>query len=247
MSQYVNSYEKKSVLHIELNRVDKKNALTSDMYLALANIFSAANQSDSIKVIFFKGADGCFCAGNDIADFLKPETVSEDGNIIKFLYALAENKKPLVAAVSGPAVGIGTTLLLHCDLVYATDKTLFSLPFINLGLCPEAASSYLLPKQIGRLRASELLLLGDSFDAKKALDYGIINEVVDSNGYWQYAETIAEKLAKKPLPALMATKKLMMESPEHIKSVIKKEIKDFSALLETDEAKAIFQSFLARS
>lgn len=234
------------VMHIELHRLDKKNALTVEMYIAIEQAFKEAKASDDVKVILFKGGKNCFCAGNDIADFLDDSAFLSDAPIVTFLHELASIDKPIIAAVSGPAVGIGTTLLLHCDLVYATQKTLFSLPFVNLGVSPEAGSSYLLPKQVGRVRSAELLLLGEPFDAQKAKEFGLINEIVDEEHYWDYAQAVAEKLANKPAQALKAAKKLSLQEQEKVHQVIDVEIAEFVKLLKTDDAKAIFKKFLER-
>lgn len=247
MTKLVKSFTEQAVLHIELNRAEKKNALIAEMYSELTSIFQAAAEDDSVHVILFKGGRDCFCAGNDIADFLDESVLDADGPIATLLHELARVKKPMIAAVSGPAIGIGTTLLLHCDLVYATEQTLFSLPFVNLGVCAEAGSSYLLSRQIGHVRAAELLLLGENFDAATAKEYGIINAIVDASSYWEFAQKQAEKLARKPLSALLANKQLMKPDEEKVHQVIDQEIALFSQLLKTKAAKAIFQKFLGKS
>lgn len=199
MSEFVSSHIENKVLHIELSRTDKKNALTSEMYTALTKEFAEAKSNSDIHVVLFKGAKDCFCAGNDIADFLEQPVLESGSPVLTFLKELYSFNKPIVAAVSGPAVGIGTTFLLHCDLVYATEQTYFSLPFVDLGLCPEAGSSYLLPRQIGYVRAAELLLLAEPFNAAKAKELGVINDIIDAENYWQFAQEKAEKLAKNQL------------------------------------------------
>src|SRR5690606_37526064 len=179
------------VLHIELNRPEAKNALTTEMYRALVAIFARARDDDGVRVVLFKGGRGCFCAGNDIGDFLEQPVLSEGSPVLNFLHELADFDKPLIAAVAGPAIGVATTFLLHCDLVYATESAVFSLPFVNLGISPEAASTYLLPRQLGYPRAAELLLLGERFNAARALELGLINGVVGEETYWEHATTQA--------------------------------------------------------
>lgn len=246
MSEFVSSHIENKVLHIELSRTDKKNALTSDMYTALTKEFAEAKSNSDIHVVLFKGAKDCFCAGNDIADFLEQPVLDSGSPVLSFLKELYSFNKPIVAAVSGPAVGIGTTFLLHCDLVYATEQTYFSLPFVDLGLCPEAGSSYLLPRQIGYVRAAELLLLAEPFDAHKAKDLGVINDIVDADNYWQFAQEKAEKLARKPAHALQVSRQLIRSNASMVGQAIEREARSFSELLKSDEAKAIFKKFLEK-
>ncbi len=246
MTELVQSFVNNGVMHLELNRMDKKNSLNSEMYLAMTESIIAAENDPDVRVILFKGGFGCFCAGNDIQDFLDEEVIAPGSPIATFLHLLVDIKKPMIAAVSGPAIGIGTTLLLHCDLVYATDKTVFSLPFVNLGVCAEAGSSYLLAQQVGHIRASELLMFGDSFDAQIAKGYGLINQVVAESDYWDFAIDKAEQLAAKPNDSLLTTKALMKTERATLHEVIDQEIAEFSRLLKTEEAKTIFNKFLKR-
>ena len=246
MSELVTSQLVNNVLHIDFHREDKKNALTSEMYTALTSILAKAKSNNEVNVVLFKGSEGCFCAGNDIADFLQQTVLDEGSPVLKFLQEVSTFDKPMVAAVSGPAVGIGTTLLLHCDLVYATDKTYFSLPFVDLGLCPEAGSSYLLPRQLGYVQAAELLLLAEPFDAAKAKDLGIINDVVDSESYFEVAQEKAEKLARKPAHALRVSRQLLRSNSGLVSKAIEREARSFSELLGSEEAKSIFKKFLEK-
>ena len=246
MSELVTSQLVNNVLHIDFHREDKKNALTSEMYSALTSILAKAKSNNEVNVVLFKGSEGCFCAGNDIADFLQQTVLDEGSPVLKFLQEVSTFDKPMVAAVSGPAVGIGTTLLLHCDLVYATNKTYFSLPFVDLGLCPEAGSSYLLPRQLGYVQAAELLLLAEPFDAAKAKDLGIINDVVDSESYFEVAQEKAEKLARKPAHALRVSRQLLRSNSGLVSKAIEREARSFSELLGSEEAKSIFKKFLEK-
>lgn len=246
MSELVTSQLVNNVLHIDFHREDKKNALTSEMYTALTSILAKAKSTDEVNVVLFKGSEGCFCAGNDIADFLQQTVLDEGSPVLKFLQEVTNFDKPMVAAVSGPAVGIGTTLLLHCDLVYATDQTYFSLPFVDLGLCPEAGSSYLLPRQLGYVQAAELLLLAEPFDAAKAKELGIINDIVDSGSYIEVAQGKAEKLASKPAHALRVSRQLLRSNSGLVSKAIEREARSFSELLGSEEAKAIFKKFLGK-
>lgn len=234
------------VLHIELNRPEAKHALTTEMYRALVAIFANARDDDGVRVVLFKGGRGCFCAGNDIGDFLEQPVLSEGSPVLDFLHELADFDKPLLAAVAGPAIGVATTFLLHCDLVYATESAVFSLPFVNLGISPEAASTYLLPRQLGYPRAAELLLLGERFNAARALELGLINGVVDEETYWEFATGQAEKLAAKPAAAVRATKRLMRGDVGTLHEVIDREARQFVALRDSEEARAIFRQFLRR-
>lgn len=244
MTDLVNSFVENNVYHIELNRHDKYNALTTDMYISLTEAFAWARTEADIHVILFKGGKGCFCAGNDIQDFVSQPVLSEGSDVLKFLHEVGKINKPLIAAVSGPAIGVATTFLLHCDLVYATESTVFSLPFVNLGLCPEAGSTYLLPRLVGNVRAAELLFFGDKFDALRALELGLINKIVDEESYWAYAQQQAEILAQKPKEALQVTKKLLKADTQKIHDIIDREAEEFVKLRDSDTAQTIFARFL---
>ena len=197
------------VMTLTFHRVDKKNSITRAMYAALADALEAAAQDASVRVVVLQGDPTVFSAGNDIGDFLQQPPSSQDSPVFRFLRAIATFPKPIVAAVCGPAVGVGTTLLLHCDLVYAGDNAAFALPFVNLGLVPEAASSLLLPQMLGYHRAAEALLLGEPFMAEAALEVGLVNRVVPPTECNAAAQQQARKLAAKPLASLIETKRLM--------------------------------------
>ena len=197
------------VMTITLNRVDKKNAITSAMYAAMADALNSATDDASVRVVVLQGQETFFCAGNDIGDFLNHPPTAEDSPVYRFLKTISTFPKPLVAAVCGVAVGVGTTLLLHCDLAYAGDNAAFSLPFANLGLCPEASSSLLAPQMFGHHRAAELLLLGEPIKADAALAMGLVNRVVPAAEANALAQAQARKLAAKPMRSLLEIKRLM--------------------------------------
>lgn len=244
-------HRENAVLTMTFNRVDKKNALTADMYTALAQAMEDAAGDPAIRVAIIQGDTQVFTAGNDLMDFLsRPPRATAPGEdvppVFRFLKILHHFPKPLIAAVCGPAVGVGTTLLLHCDLIYAGDNAAFSLPFINLGLCPEAGSSDLLPALIGYPRAAEKLLLGEPFYAAEALDLGLINRVLPPGEVNAHAQAQALKLAAKPLSALMASKALMKKSQAHIAAVMEEEFKHFSQLLVGPAAREAMTAFMQK-
>ncbi|QMV75355.1 enoyl-CoA hydratase [Comamonas piscis] len=232
---------------ITFNRVAKKNSLTGAMYLALAGILEQAAGSTEVRVVLFQGDASVFTAGNDLGDFLHGPKPDENAPPFQFLQALATFPKPIVAAVCGPAVGIGTTMLLHCDLVYAGDNAMFSLPFVNLGFCPEGASSLLLPQLMGHQRASEALLLGDPFMAEAALEVGLVNRVVPPTECNTIAQAQAAKLAAKPLASLMASKRLLKSGQmAAVQSRIAEEGRVFADLLQQPAAKEAMQAFMEK-
>lgn len=200
------------VMTLTFNRVDKKNAITAAMYAAMAQALNKAAADASVRVFVFQGHESVFCAGNDIDDFLQRPPAREDAPVFGFLQELAAFDKPMIAAVCGVAVGVGTTLLLHCDMVYAGDNAVFSLPFVNLGISPEAGSSLLLPQMIGYHRAAEVLLLGEPFKAEAALAMGLINRIVPAAEANALAQAQARKLAAKPMSSLRETKRLMKKA-----------------------------------
>ena len=197
------------VMTLTLNRVDKNNSITAAMYSTLADALDQAKADAAVRVVLLQGDATVFSAGNDIGDFLHKPPAGQDSPVFRFLHGIAAFPKPIVAAVCGPAVGIGTTMLLHCDLVYAGDNAAFALPFVNLGLCPEAASSLLVPQMFGYHRAAEALLLGEPFMAEAALEVGLVNRVVPPTEANAIAQAQARKLAAKPISSLIETKRLM--------------------------------------
>ncbi|MDH0382086.1 enoyl-CoA hydratase [Comamonas aquatica] len=235
---------------ITLNRVDKKNSITQAMYSRMAEALTSAATDEAVRVVVLQGDATVFSAGNDIGDFLARQGgqgLPEQSPVFQFLHALADFPKPLIAAVAGPAVGIGTTMLLHCDLVYAGDNAAFSMPFVNLGLCPEAASSLLLPRLMGYQRAAEALLLGKPFMAEAALEAGLVNRVVPPTEVNGVAQAQAAKLAAKPLSALMATKRLMKAGQRaEIKAQMAEEGQSFGRMLTEPAAREAFTAFMEK-
>ena len=196
---------------ITFNRLDKKNALTEAMYSALAEAMQQAASDDAVRVLVIQGDASVFTAGNDIKDFLEHPPTSTDAPVFRFLRQLVSFPKPLIAAVAGPAVGVGTTMLFHCDLVYAGDNAAFAMPFVNLGLCPEAGSSLLAPQLVGHQRAAELLLLGEPFLAETARDIGLVNRITAPTEVNALALAQAQRLASKPMSSLLETKRLLKQ------------------------------------
>ena len=196
---------------LTIHRVAKKNSFTTAMYAGMADVLEQAQADAAVRVLVIQGHETIFSAGNDIADFLQNPPTTLEAPVFRFMRAISSFSKPIVAAVCGPAVGIGTTLLFHCDLVYAGDNAAFSMPFVNLGVCPEAASSLLAPQRMGYGRAAEALLLGEPFLAEAALEMGLISRIVPPAEANALARRQAQKLAAKPLTSLLATKRLMKQ------------------------------------
>ena len=235
------------VMTLTLNRLARKNSITSDMYGALADGIARAREDASVRVVLIQGHETVFSAGNDIGDFLNKPPAGEDSPVFRFLHGIASFPKPLVAAVCGPAVGIGTTMLLHCDLVYAGDNAAFSLPFVNLGLCPEAASSLLVPQMLGYHRAAEALMLGEPFMAEAALEVGLVNRVLPPTEVNGYANAQARKLAAKPITSLVETKRLMKKSQQGaVLQQMADEGESFRKLLVSPAAKEAFTAFMEK-
>jgi enoyl-CoA hydratase/carnithine racemase len=235
-----------SVLEIQLNRPEKKNALTEAMYAAMAEALAAAEQDAAIRVVLFSGAGGVFTAGNDLNDFVASPPSSGEAPVFRFLRAVSTASRVLVAAVEGPAVGIGTTLLLHCDLVVAGQGAKLALPFVNLGLVPEAASSLLLPKLIGHQRASELLLLGEPFDAATAERFGLVNRVVADDEVLPVARGLAARVAAKAPGAVRATKRLLKSDTATVADRMVEEAHDFADRLKSAELREAVTAFFEK-
>lgn len=235
------------VTTLTFNRLDKKNSITSAMYAALADAIEAAAADPAVRCVLIQGHETVFSAGNDIADFLNHPPAGQDSPVFRFLRGIAQFPKPLLAAACGPAVGIGTTLLFHCDLVYAGDNAAFSMPFVNLGLCPEAASSLLVPQMLGYHRAAEALLLGEPFMAEAALEVGLVNRVLPPTEANSYAQGVARKLAAKPLASLVETKRLMKKGQTTlVMETIAEEGASFGRMLREPAAREAFGAFMER-
>ncbi len=246
MNAFVQTQNQAGVLTITLARFDKKNALTQDMYRQLIQALEQAQQDDAVKAVLLQGNDQCFSAGNDLQDFMAMTEVDEASPVIGFLLALSAFPKPLVAAVAGPAVGIGTTVLLHCELVLADANTRFQLPFVALGLCPEAGSSLLLAKRVGQAKANEWLLTGKPFGAAEAQQHGLINQVVEGDVCAQ-GLALAKQLAALPAGAMQSSKALLKSwGQAELKACIEDEAEVFSRLLQGSECKAAIQAFFSR-
>ena len=236
-----------SILRIQLNRPAKRNAMTSAMYVALADILNKAAKDDNTRVVLWHGAGDSFCAGNDIDDFLKNPPGPGESPQARLMEALVNFDKPLVAAVQGAAIGGGTTMLLHCDFIYAGESTKFQMPFINLAVVPEFGSSSIVPARIGHVRAAELILLGTPFDAKRAAELGLVNQVMPDTDVMAKARETAEKLAAKPAAALQASKRLLKQpSREQVKAAMKAENEEFSVQVRSGDAKEAFNAFLEK-
>jgi enoyl-CoA hydratase/carnithine racemase len=234
------------VMTITFNRLDKKNSITASMYAAMAEALAHAATDSAVRVVVFQGHESIFSAGNDIGDFLNQPPTTQDSPVFRFLRGIATFEKPLLAAVAGPAVGIGTTMLFHCDLVYAGDNAAFSMPFVNLGLCPEAASSLLAPRMFGYHRAAEALLMGEPFFAEAAQEVGLVNRVVPPTEVNGYAQAQARKLAGKPLSSLIETKRLMKGDTQAVLQKMDEEGQSFGRMLREPAAKEAFGAFMEK-
>ncbi|MES2480477.1 MAG: enoyl-CoA hydratase [Pseudomonadota bacterium] len=241
------THSEAGVTTITLNRLERKNSLTAAMYQMLADALTAAAADPATRAVVIQGHETVFSAGNDIGDFLSQPPTGPQAPVFRFLRAIATFPKPLLAAVCGPAVGVGTTMLFHCDLVYAGDNAAFSMPFVNLGLCPEAGSSLLVPRMFGYHRAAEALLLGDPFMAEAALEVGLVNRVVPPSEATSVAQAQARKLAAKPLGSLLETKRLMKSDTQpQVLAQIEQESAVFARLLGEPAAKEAFGAFMEK-
>lgn len=246
MSQYIDTSSEGGICTVTINRPDKKNALTRDMYNAIADVIRLAKDDADKRVVLLLGAGSDFCAGNDMSDFLTRTEDNYRPSAVELLLELTQTSVPIVAAVQGRAIGIGTTLLSHCDFVYAEPDATFSLPFVNLGVVPEAASSQTLPLQAGYHKAAELLMLGEPFDATMANDIGVVSAISPSGKARATALATAAKLAAKPRQALRQTKGLMRRSPENLHDRMLAEIEIFRECLLSDSAKEIMTAFVEK-
>lgn len=235
------------ILRVQLNRPQKRNAMTASMYLKLADVFSEAAKDEGTRVVLWHGAGDAFCAGNDIEDFLKNPPGPGESPQARLMKALVDFDKPVVTAVHGAAIGGGTTMLTHCDFVYAGQSAKFQMPFINLAVVPEFGSSYSIPARIGYLRAAELILLGRPFDAGRAVDLGLVTEVFPDQNLMSAATETARTLAAKSAGALRASKRLM-KAPfrEQMTAAMRAENEEFSVHVQSDDAKEALSAFLEK-
>jgi enoyl-CoA hydratase/carnithine racemase len=238
---------REAILHIQMNRPEKRNALTRAMYQSMADAIQGADKDSAVRVILLTGTKDCFTSGNDLADFMSAHDEPGIQPRNPFLSVISRAEKPIVAAVSGSAIGIGTTMLLHCDLVYAGMKARFQIPFVNLGLCPELASSLLIPRLVGHQRASELLLLGEAFSAQAAWEFGLVNAVCPEEDLFETALRKARQLAAQPSISVRTTKALMKRPMEAaVSKAIGEELEHFIQLLKSAAAAEAFQAFAER-
>jgi enoyl-CoA hydratase/carnithine racemase len=246
-SELVLVEDRDGVRSIRMNRPARKNALTQEMYLGLAAALEGANDDPAARVLLLRGAGGSFTSGNDLGDFLHNPVAGLDGPVGRFLAALVALEKPLVCGVQGPAIGVGSTLLLHADLVVAAEDASFLFPFVNLGVVPEAGSSLLLPLLCGLQEASALLMLGERFDAARARELRLVHRVVPTAELDAVAEALAATLADKPLGALMATRRLL-RAPlrDRLQAVMAAEGEEFVGRLASAEAIEAFTAFFEK-
>jgi enoyl-CoA hydratase/carnithine racemase len=243
MAEFIRIEQNDHILTLTISRVDKRNALNNAMYGTLAGALDSAQTDPGVRVVMLCADGEAFTAGNDLSDFAAPDASPD--NVFRFLRALAGATKPLIAAVQGKAVGIGTTLLLHCDYVVLAEDAELITPFVNLGLVPEAGSSLLLPARIGHVRAYAMLALGEAVNAQQALDWGLANKIVPQAGLTAAAQAVARRLSRQPPAALAATKQLMRET-QQISARIEAENRLFLACLGSAEAKEAFSAFFER-
>ncbi|AYC34120.1 enoyl-CoA hydratase [Pseudomonas cavernae] len=248
MSEHVVVERDEGILTLRLDRLDKKNALTRAMYSRMAEVLEAAQDDRGVRVVLIEGSAQCFTSGNDLGDFLQAPPTGLDSPVFRFMRALFEFKNPVVAAVAGPAVGIGTTLLLHCDLVYVSRDARLKMPFVNLGLCPEYGSSLILPRLLGQAKAAQLLLLGEEFSGEQAAAWGIANAALEDG-----AATLAKarEMARRFLglaPSAVEDSKRLMKAPgrEELRQVIVAEGELFNQRLRSPEAIEAMSAFMQR-
>ena len=246
MSDHVLIDRSGPVCELRLTRPEKRNAITADMYATLAQGLAGAQADVGVRAILLSGEGAHFTGGNDLHDFMERPPQGEDSPVYRFLDALAHAGKPVVAAVQGQAVGIGTTMLLHCDLVVAADDARLSMPFVDLALVPEAASSLLVPRLFGHQRAAELLMLGEGLNAATACAWGLVNRVVVAGSERAEALALAHRLADKPPEALRITKMLLKDDSAGVARRIAREGEHFGQQLTTPELKSAIAAFFAR-
>lgn len=237
------------VATIEIARPEKKNALTVAMYEAIAEALVAAQADAAVRAVLVTGQPGIFTSGNDLEDFMQRQSLDDEGSpLLRFMRALMGCEKPVVAAVTGAAIGIGTTMLLHCDLVYVSDEARLAMPFVGLGLVPEFASSLLVPRLMGHARAAEKLLLGDPFTGAEAVEWGLANAVLPASEVLPHARRVAQRFNALPPGAVRDTKKLMRQGlpPDAVAQAIRAEVEVFGQRLRSPEAQEAFSAFFQK-
>ena len=248
MSEHILVEREGGLLTLRLNRPDKKNALTRAMYSRMGEALNAANSDSSVRAVLITGSTECFTSGNDVSDFLQAPPTSLDSPVFQFMRALFNFEKPVVAAVAGPAVGIGTTLLLHCDLVYVSRDAKLRTPFVNLGLCPEFGSSLILPRLLGQAKAAEVLLLGEAFTGEQAASWGIASAALeDGPSTLAKAREVALRFLELA-PSAVTDSKRLMRAPgrEELRQVIEEESTLFGQRLRSPEAIAALSAFMRK-
>lgn len=232
---------------LSFNRPDKKNAITADMYAALAQGLLDAASADAVRVIVIAGSPGVFTAGNDLEDFLHHPPQGNDSPVLRFMRSLRDQPKPVIACVDGLAIGIGTTLLMHCDMVYASERSRFAVPFTQLGLCAEFASSLLLPQLAGYHRAAEILLTGEFFSVETAAQMGLVNQILPASELENFVRSKAQALSALPRDAICTTKRLMKAAQAStVEVVMQEELTEFTRLLSGPDAKEAFEAFIQK-
>lgn len=239
-------HDTQGVRVLKFNRPEKRNAIDLGMYRQLTEYLIQGDTDNDIRAFMLCGSSDCFTSGNDVAEFLQHPDLGPEHPAVRFLHCLTELKKPLLAAVSGAAVGIGTTLLLHCDLVYADETARFKMPFVDLALVPEAGASLLLPRLVGYQKAAELLLLSENFDADQANQFGLVNQVVSANQLYEFALSKAAAIAAKSPSAVQQTKALMRVGKEALQQQMQLELTYFGERLQSPQARETFIKFLQR-
>lgn len=246
MTENVTISRADGVLELAFNRPEKKNALTRAMYAAVVDAFTAADADPAVRVIVLTGTGDTFTSGNDIKDFQQRAASNERSPASPFLTALTDLKTPLIGAVNGAAIGVGTTMLAHCDLIIAARSARFVMPFTSLGLVPEAGSSLLFPRLVGHQRANALLLLGEALDAATALDWGFVNQVVDDKDLMDTARSVARRLAALPPQSVQLTKRLIRHGKQDLHDRIAEELVIFRDRVGSAEAAEAFQAFVEK-
>lgn len=248
MSQHLLVDRSDAVLTLTMNRADKKNALTREMYSVMAEAINSAQEDDSLRAVIIQGSESCFTSGNDVSDFINVPPSGPNSPVYDFLKAICHASKPLIAAVNGPAVGVGTTMLLHCDLVYVAEDAKLKMPFVNLGLCPEAGSSFLLPRLLGHLRAAELLLLGEIVSGHRAAEIGLANHALPAGqAVLDAARAAALRIAELPPSSIRLSKQLIKQGVTQVADeVMEREGEHFASLLKGPEAREALTAFMEK-